>query len=178
MPRLIELWDRIARKAIGVRPVAEGSVIGYAIRRYPGRSLTNADGSTLTRGEPVMELHLDSQLLAQKTAGATAHRRIIFLLRELRTALQIMAQLARNDPKLANTRGLWGLTLLHRGFEPLGFTVVDLPPGLTQRITTLYLKWLLAAYHPDGEERLHQREEELVPKELFLSREELLARYG
>lgn len=178
MPRLIDLWDRLARKALGVRSVAEDSVIGYVIRRYPGRSLTGSDGATLCRGELVIELHLNSRLLAAKTAGATTHQRVLFLLRELIAGLRAIARLARSDPDLASVRGVWGLTILNRGVEPLGFTVVDMRPGLIRWMTALYLKWLLSAYHPDGPERLHQREEALVPRELFMSTGMLLSRYG
>ncbi|MFZ5827020.1 MAG: YkoP family protein [Bacillota bacterium] len=178
MPRLIELWDRLARKALGVRPLGESTVVGYAIRRYPGRSLTAADGTVLARGEPVIELHLDSRLLAAQTAGANTHQRVLFLLREVIAGLHVIARLVRSDPALAKVRGVWGVTILNRVVDRLGFTVVDLTPGFTRWITTRYLKWLLSSYHPDGEERLHQREEELVPREIFMSTETLLSRYG
>jgi hypothetical protein len=178
MPPLIDLWDRLARKAMGIRPAAEGSALGYTIRRYPGRSLTSDDGVTVRRGEPVIELHLDSRLIREQTAGATAHGRIIYLRREFMNGLRAFAHLVSTDPALAQTRGIWAITLLHRGVDMFGFTVIDLPPSPTRWLTDRYMKMLLANYHPDHDERLHQREEELVSKEIFLSKERLLERYG
>ncbi|MFZ5816442.1 MAG: YkoP family protein [Bacillota bacterium] len=178
MRRLIHLWDPIARKLMGIRPTAPGSIAGYSIRRYPGRSLTGADGSRIRRGERVLEVHIDSRLLEERTAGLTAHQRSLYLRREMIAGLQAYARLLSADPALEDVRGLWALTLIHRGVDLLGFTVIDLPGGLTRWLSTLYLKWILAAYHPDGDDRLHQREEALVPKEIFMSREVLLSRYG
>jgi hypothetical protein len=178
MPRLIDLWERIVRRAMGIKPVTEGSVVGYAIRRYPGRSLTTPDGVSLRRGDPVIELHLDSRQIEARTAGATAHGRVLFLRREMLAALRAFAGLVRTDPALARTQGIWALTLMHRGVEPFGFTVIDVPPSLWRSLADRYLKLLLKVYHPEGEGRLHQREEELVAKEIFMPQAVLLSRYG
>lgn len=178
MPRLIDLWEQIARRAMKIIPVEAGSIIGYAVRRYPNRSITGNDGFTVVKGEPLMELHLDSRLIEARTAGFSAHQRILYLRRELIAGLRGFAHLVKTDPTLAEIRGVWAFTLLNRGVEPLGFTVVDVPPNFTRWITTLYMKRLLSAYHPEHEGRLQQREEELVTKEIFMSRSMLLSRYG
>lgn len=178
MARLIDLWDPLARRLMGIRTVAEGSVVGYAIRRYPRSSLSDGHGATVQKGEPVIELHLDSRQIQAKTAGATAHQRILFLRREVLAALRLLAQQLKTDPDLNRTRGVWAFSFIHRGVEFLGFTVIDVEPSPFRSLTARYLRWLLASYHPDGDGRLEQREEELVPKEIFLSKERLLALYG
>lgn len=178
MPRLIDLWERIARRAMGIRPVAGGSVVGYSIRRYPGRGFTSADGTAVQKGDPVIELHLDSRQIEARTAGATTHGRVLFLRKEMIAGLRAFAGLVKTDPALAQTRGIWAMTLIHRGVEPLGFTVTDLPPGLLRSLSDRYMKMLLRVYHPEHEGRLQQREEELVSKEIFMSQAVLLSRYG
>lgn len=178
MDSLITTWDRIARKLMGIRPAAEGAVVSYALRRYRGRTLTTAEGFQLRSGDQVLELHLDSRLLAERTAGASPHRRSMLLRREMLVGLKALAKLTATDPKLAHVQGVWGLTLFHRGVEFFGFTAVELPPGLGRNLTTWYMRQLLAAYHPAGTDRLQQREESLIAKQIFLPRPLLLTRYG
>jgi len=178
MIRLVRLWDRLARRFLAIRPAGEGAVLGYALRRYPGRGITMADGAALRRGDLVLELHLDSRLLAAETAGDTAHRRILRLRRELIADLRALTARVEGDPQLAAVKGLWGLTLLNRGVEFLGFTVADLPPGPGRALATWYMRLLLTAYHPEGGGRLQRRQEALVAKEIFLPMAVLLGRYG
>lgn len=178
MARWIDLWEWVARRAMAIRPVTEGSVVGYTLRRYPGRPFSAPDGTRVSRGDLVIELHLDSRQIADRTRGATAHGRVIFMRREIIAALRAFARQVQTDPALVPTRGIWALTLIHRGVEPLGFTVTDLPPSPWRSLTDRYMRMLLTLYHPDRDERLHQREEELVSKEIFMSKPVLLHRYG
>lgn len=179
MPGLIAHWDHFARKLLAVRPITEGSMLGYALRPYPHRALHAPDGTVLVRrGEPVIELHIDSRLIAERTAGASAQQRVLTLRREMLSGVRTLATQVKTVPHLADVRGLWGLTLLYRPMALYGFTVTDLPPGLWRWLTTRYMRLLLITYHPDGEERLVDHEEELVAKEIFLGREELLRKFG
>lgn len=178
MPNLVRVWDQLARRLMAIQPAAEGSVLGFALRRYPGRGVTTADGSRLRRGDLVLELHLDSRLLAAGAGEATTHQRILRLRKAMLSGLRALAARVEQEPRLAEARGVWGLTILHRGVEFLGFTVSDLPPGIGRWLTTWYMRRLLIAYHPEGGDRLHHREEALVAKEIFLPREALLSLYG
>lgn len=178
MQRLIRAWDRLVRKLLFIRPVREGGVLGYSLRRYPGRGVVTPTGARLRRGDLVLELHLDSRLLAESTAGDTAHKRILRLRRTLLADLRELALQVEADPRLAGAAGLWGLTLLHRGVGFLGFTVAEPEPGPGGRLATWYMRLLLTAYHPEGEDRLQQREEELVAREIFLPMAEFRTRYG
>lgn len=172
-------WDQFARRLMGVRPVSPGSMLGYALRRYPHRELRTPDGEVLLRrGDLVIELHIDSRLIAAQTSGASAHQRVLALRRDMLKGMRNLAALVRTDPRFAEVRGLWGLTLLYGPMSHYGFAVVDLAPGLWQWLSTRYMRLLLAAYHPDGEERLAGREEKQVAKEIFLGREALLHRFG
>jgi len=176
--RLIRSWDRLVRKLLSIRPVREGGVLGYRLRRYRGCGVETATGARLRRGDLVLELHLDSRLLAESTAGDNTHRRILRLRRTLLGDLRELAHQVENDPRLGSAAGLWGLTVLHRGVGFLGFTVAEPQAGVGGRLSTWYLRLLLTAYHPEGWERLQQREEELVAREIFLPMSEFRARYG
>lgn len=178
MRRLIRAWDRLVRKLLAIHPVREGGVLGYSLRRYAGRGLETATGVRLRRGDLVLELHLDSRLLAESTGDDTAHKRILRLRRILLADLRELARQVEADPRLAAAAGLWGLTLLHRGVGFLGFTVAEPDPGAGGRLATWYMRLLLTAYHPEGEDRLQHREEELIAREIFLPMAEFRARYG
>ncbi len=168
MRRLVRTWDRIVRRFLGIRPARPEGVLGYALRRYRGRGIVAQDGAALRPGDLVLELHLDSRRLAEATAGASPHRRILWLRRALLADLRALARAAESDPALAKATGLWGLTVLHRGLDALGFAVSAPASGPFGRLATWYMRRLLAAYHPDGAGRLQQRDEALVAREIFL----------
>ena len=178
MRRLVRTWDRLVRRFLGIRPVRPEGVLGYAVRRYRGRGIALPDGPGLRPGDLVLELHLDSRRLAEATAGDGAHRRILWLRRTLLADLRALARAAESDPSLARAAGLWGLTLLHRGVDALGFAVAEPAAGPFSRLATWYMRLLLAAYHPEGAGRVQQREEALVAREIFLPMDRLRAMAG
>ncbi|MEW8978014.1 MAG: hypothetical protein AB2385_06370 [Symbiobacterium sp.] len=178
MRPVIRAWDRLARNLFSIRPARDGGVLGYALRRYPGRGMVTVGGATLRRGDLVLELHLDSRLLAAETADESTHHRILRLRRTLLADLRALARQVESDPRLGRAAGLWALTVLHRGVGALGFTVAEPRPVPFGRLSTWYMRLLLAAYHPDGNRRLQQRRPELVAREIFLPMAEFRARYG
>ena len=69
------------------------------------------------------------------------------------------------------------ITLLHRGTERLGFTAIEMKPGLFRTLTGWYERWLLALFHPYGSKVLKTYRKKLTPKYLVMTRQELINRY-
>lgn len=178
MRRLVRTWDRLVRRFLGIRPARPDGVLGYAVRRYRGRGIAVEGGASLRRGDLVLELHLDSRRLTEKTAGQSPHRRILWLRRTLLADLRALARAVESDPALAGAAGLWGMTVLHRGVDALGFAVAEPAACFVGRLATWYMRGLLAAYHPEGTGRVAQRTEALVAREIFLPMERLRALTG
>ena len=99
------------------------------------------------------------------------------LIRRMEQLLPQILQLMLHHPDYMDVKGLYGITIIHRGTDKFGFTVVDLPAGMFSYFTKLYLRLLLYVVHPQGNERVHKKSELLVPKFVAISKQELMNRY-
>jgi hypothetical protein len=89
-----------------------------------------------------------------------------------------MSILAKKLEVATDIEALHGLTLLESGVRRLGFSVAKDPAGLWAKLTAIYMLGLMQAYNPPGAERMARKAKELVTKEIWMSRQTLLARYG
>ncbi len=176
------LWsfmEKFIRKLAGIKDLEEGhtSVWRTALRRYRGKDWNLPDGSVLRRGDRYLELHLNNErLLSLADENTTRERMAIIALREARKDLPALARLLNSEKKYHSVKALIGITLLHRGTRRLGFTAYDLKPGLFSKITCRYERFLLALFHPGGFKSLRHYREELAPKYVVMTRQELMHR--
>jgi peptidoglycan/xylan/chitin deacetylase (PgdA/CDA1 family) len=173
-------WERLFAKMFRIRPIDEhNTLIKLRIREYTGdRPIYLQDGECIRKGDRIAELHLDNELLFRLGTDARSTMQLTVTL--IRRVEQLLPQLSRflaNDPEFRDVKGLYGITIIHRGTAKFGFTVVDLPKGVFAMFTKLYLRLLLYVIHPRGGERLHTKTELLVPKIVAISKRELLNRY-
>jgi hypothetical protein len=105
----------------------------------------------------------------------------------MHTAIRLIREVEKDLPRLAaeiagrreyaKARGLYGISMINRGAEQFGFSVLDLPPGLFDKMSRLYLKTLLRVLHPAGGERMKGHSERLSPRILAMSMDEFWRRY-
>jgi peptidoglycan/xylan/chitin deacetylase (PgdA/CDA1 family) len=177
------LWsftEKFLRMLMGIKEIEEGSASVWrtALRRYRGKDWKLPDGTVLRRGDRYLELHLNNERL-RSLAGenTTTERMAITALREIQKGLPALARLLHSEKEYHRVKALIGITLLHRGTKRLGFTTYDLKPGLFSKLTRYYEKFLLALFHPGGHQSLRRYREELTPKYVVITREELMRRY-
>ncbi len=148
------------------------------IRKYEGKTLKLMDGEEIHSGERIAEMHLNNHLLYQlgKSSRSSMHL-AIQLIREMEQAMPKIASYILDNPAYQDVKGLYGISMINRGVTQFGFTVMELPEGVFAEMTKFYLKLLMSVIHPQGKQRLNQKNDMLVPKVLAMSRKELLRRY-
>ncbi|ABO49182.1 polysaccharide deacetylase [Desulforamulus reducens MI-1] len=175
--RLWQVWELCFDRIAGLKPVGNEGLFRLAVRSYRGQTLKLPDGTLLSPGDKVIELHLNNDFLQQLTTKARSlEATAIALLRETRRSLPLLAKFISQDPACNGTKALIGITMIHRGTPQLGFTVYDLSPRI-RSLVAWYQRWLLFLMHPGGLSHIRRQWSKLVPKKVIITRNELLNRY-
>ena len=174
-------WERAFIRLFHVKPVdPDNTFLQIRLREYTDSTpITLEDGEVFAKGDQILELHLNNDTLLElgRTSRNSTHL-AIQMIKRMRALLPQITHLIEHDPDYRNVKGLYGITLINRGPQQLGFTVLDLPKGPFTLITKLYLKLLMYVVHPKGKERLKTKAELLVPKIIAISVKELEHRYA
>jgi peptidoglycan/xylan/chitin deacetylase (PgdA/CDA1 family) len=173
-------WEHGFERMLKVEPVdAENPLLKLRVRKYQGSQvLTLSDGETIRRGDQVAELHFDNKRLFSIAVGSRSPVQLaIKMIRGVELLLPKVRRMLA-EPKYRDVKGLYGISMIHRGAVRLGFTVIGLPKGVFAVSAKVYLRLLLYVVHPEGKERLQSRRELLQPKIIAMSRKELMNRYS
>lgn len=174
-------WEKFFIKLFHIVPVdPDNTFLQVRVREYTdSKPLTLEDGEVFVKGDRIIELHLNNDTLFElgRTSRNSTHL-AIQMIRRTRALLPQITRLIETDPAYRNVKGLYGITLINRGPEQLGFTVFDLPNGPFAYFTKIYLRLLMYVIHPEGKERLKTKTELLVPKIIAISSKELENRYA
>ncbi|MCL6458815.1 MAG: polysaccharide deacetylase family protein, partial [Gorillibacterium sp.] len=175
------VWERCFIKLFHIVPIdPENTFLQVRIREYTGdETLALEDGEQIVKGDRIVELHLNNdQLLKLSRSSRNTTHLAIQMVRRIKELLPHISLLMQTDPAYRDVKGLYGITLINRGPEHLGFTVFDLPKGPFSFFTKFYLRLLLYVLHPDGKKRLQTKTELLIPKIIAISAKELEIRYA
>lgn len=169
-------WERVFHVLFRLRPVGDGTSFNYRIRKYSGADVPLRDGKTLRSGDHVMEMHFENKMLFEMgmNARSSVHT-AIRLVREVERGLPDLARALELAPNGERVTALYGVSMIHRGSEGLGFQTFELPRGMFAWSTNLYLRFMLSVINPDGGKRLREHGERLWPKMLVMDRDDLLA---
>lgn len=167
--------------AYHIRPVrTDGDgIIGVELRRYKGRPVMLGDGSKVKAGDRIIELHLNSAWFRKRRKLSLAASRLQWeVLHCFAKDLGYLAEQMVNGKFDSGITALHGSTLLHVGARRLGFQVEELPTTLWKKLTQFYLTGLMQIHHPLGKEKSKAMGKPLEVKGIWLSKAELLRRYG
>ncbi|MDW7982635.1 MAG: hypothetical protein RMH81_07470 [Thermomicrobium sp.] len=168
-------WERLTEFVWRPRHVRPGGFFRYRIVRYRGPVTTLRDGTRIEPGDLVVELHFDNRrLLTLWLAGASLPWEVVKLARE--DLAELAARVERGE--LGPVKALVGSTLFARAGRRLGFEVHPLPPTWYARLQRFFFVGLVAVYHPLGWRMAERYRERGWPGRAWMSRAELLARYG
>jgi hypothetical protein len=176
--RFWPVWERVMWTFFPVQPIpnAPHDVFLIHLTRYHhGKPITLPDGTQVGKGDWICELHLNNPRMAEY-AGRGQYVR---LLRDMGEDLRALAAYLAQAPEGAAVKSLWALTLLSRGARRLGFTVRPRPVTIHAWFDRFFMMGLLALYNARGTARLREGSVYAnYPEEIWLSRGELLRRYG
>ncbi len=171
---LWEIWERLYSCIFRVREIEPGGILRLNLRPYRGPAVELRDGTVISPGELVGELHLASRELFKIQQKCDS---------QVKATMQVKRALKQNLTQLANyvlqkkvaeeVRAFYGITLFHQGARLLGFEVRELQPFI-RFLYGLGQSLLLVSYHPAGLRRLRSGHRALTPKVIWISRAALL----
>ncbi len=116
----------------------------YRVIKYGGEPIEFENGSRVTKGDAVAEIHFDNRMLSDIAASSKSPLAIgLRLIREVEHTLPFLANQLAEDPGAKDIKALYGVSMIHRGADRLGFEVHQLPEGLFKRSSQVYLRVLM-----------------------------------
>lgn len=169
------LYEKLFHVLFRLRPVGDGESFNYRVRRYAGPPLDLRGNTTLRSGDYVMELHFENQMLFNLGMNSKSSLQTgIKIIREMEKALPQLARELGEAPNGGKVKALYGVSMVHRGAESLGYDTFDLPKGLFSWSTNIYLRLLMRIIHPGGKDRVREGRQPLNPRMVLMPRDVLL----
>jgi peptidoglycan/xylan/chitin deacetylase (PgdA/CDA1 family) len=169
-------WEQVFQFMFQLKTISPADpFLHYRLRKYQGETVHMDGGETLSKGDKVIELHIDNRQLFELGIHSRSSAQLaIRMIRRMEKDLPVLAERIASDLDLAEAKALYGVSMINRGPEKFGFMVLDLPNGLFASSTKFYLSILLSVIHPSGGARLKVRSEVLVPKMMLMPVSQLL----
>ena len=173
-------WDSIYQRCTRLRYVEKGNnIFRIVLLRYRGEPLITSDQRIINPGDLILKLHIHNYYYATLCKGIKNDLRLALLLRRhiLLSLPKLAAYLERLE-RQEEIKGIVGTTMLHKGVEPLGFSISDVPMTWFFRYKRWYLRLMLRIIHPEGKRRVQSWKQEMPLKRVYMSKDQLLGRYG
>ncbi|QRG66095.1 YkoP family protein [Brevibacillus choshinensis] len=174
------LWDDVYQRCTRLKYIEKGANIFRVVPlRYRGETLVTSDNQTIFNGDLIVKIHIHNYYFATLCKGVKDDLRVALLLRrQIMVSLPKLAAYLESMPERERIKGIVGTTMLHKGVQPLGFSISDVPMNWFFRYKRWYLRLLLRIVHPDGKKRVQTWNHEMPLKRVYMSKEALLKRYG
>lgn len=168
-------WERLFRFAAHVQSLedSEEHLFYVAKRRYMGHSFT-VDGISVQTFDPVIELHMNNELLSQILSDETSMVRLaIRLISEAKRSLPALARHVSSS-EYEREQVLYGTTFIHRSVERFGFSTFPFYWRWSEKLFTRYLQLVFRAVNPKAVDLLKTHSETFVPRVVAISKEKLV----
>jgi peptidoglycan-N-acetylglucosamine deacetylase len=154
------------------------ALLAYNSVTHRGSDVPLACGTVVHAGDRVLELHFRRQALLPLMRDGDARRMGLSLIKLGDRDIPRLALALERDPRLGDVKAIHALTLFHRGIARYGFEVMPVRNPLEERWFTAWHRLLMARDHARGARHVRENQERLVTRHVWLSREELIRRYG
>lgn len=173
-------WDSIYQRCTRLRYVEKGNnIFRIVLLRYRGEPLITSDQRIINPGDLIVKLHIHNYYYATLCKGIKNDLRLALLLRRhIMLSLPKLAAYLERLERREEIKGIVGTTMLYKGVEPLGFSISDVPMTWFFRYKRWYLRLMLRIIHPEGKRRVQSWKQEMPLKRVYMSKDQLLGRYG
>ncbi|CAM4134128.1 polysaccharide deacetylase family protein [Paenibacillus alkaliterrae] len=175
------LWERAFHVVFRLKTVGDAGdpAFHYRITTYHGKSVQLAGGGSVTKGDRIAELHFDNKKLS--TIAATSKSPVatgIRMLREVEQALPLLANQLAEDAEASDIKAVYGVTMIHRGADRLGFEIYKLPEGWFARSTRVYLRILIRVLTKKQQTAKGKQRRETISPRMLLMPVEIIRGYA
>lgn len=178
--KLWGFWDYLYQRCTRLKYIEKGNnIFRIVVLRYRGEPLFTSDDQVIQSGDLILKIHIHNYYFASLCKGVKDELRLALLLRRhiMLSLPQLAAYLATME-KRERIKGIVGTTMLHKGVQPLGFSISDVPMNWFFRYKRWYLRLMLRMIHPDGKRRVQTWDHDMPLKRVYMSKDQLLSRYG
>lgn len=176
--RFWPVWERIMLSLYPTRPIpnATANIFHIHVTRWPGRPITLPDGTHIAKRDRVIELHINNPALAERMTQNQSWRSLLHLMAD---DLRALAAWSQTPEFPSEVHAVYAFTLLSRAAPRLGFITRSRSHTLHTWFDRFFMMGLLTLYNPRGLDRLREGTTYgSYPEEVWMSRDELLRRYG
>lgn len=175
------LWEKLFHVVFRLKTVgnADDAAFHYRVIRYTGEDVEFAEGGRVVKGDRVAELHFDNKKLSSiaatsKSPVATGIR----MLREVEQALPLLANQLAADSEANDIKAVYGVTMIHRGADRLGFEIFQLPEGLFAKSTRIYLRMLIKVLTNTQKSGKDKKKRDMISPRMLLMPVATIRRYA
>ncbi|MGH7780017.1 MAG: YkoP family protein [Candidatus Binataceae bacterium] len=169
-------WERISHylwPTTGI-PAAPYQLLELRVGPYSGKSFVLGDGTKIEQDLLIGELHCNNHNIFRLVV-----ERGVNPYSATREDLRSLALWISQDETGRQVRALYGVTMLTKGALRLGFTIRRQPINLRRRFERIFMTGLLLLYTTGNVQRLMRGATPCTyPQEIWMSRRELIRRYG
>ncbi|MBS4196659.1 hypothetical protein KHA97_16535 [Bacillus sp. FJAT-49870] len=167
------LYFQFTRLQYIKKTCGDNSIFRVRLTKYKGRNIVLSDGTTITKNDVLVKIHLhNAKLLQQMYKCDNEIRRALLIYKGVKESLPSLVNYMQSQEKADQIKGLIGITMLYKGCKKLGFEAHPIASPIYKNFKKVSL---LPIYFLSSSRGI--KKEIPSPMYLFMSKDALTSRY-